>query len=279
METADNNKNKQPGFFSSLKAAWQNRSQLGDKKLSVTQRQFLPAALEVQETPPSPAGRWLSFSLMALFTIGILWACFGKVDIVVTAPGRIIPSGQVKMIQPLETGTVKQIHVKEGDRVQKGQALISLDPTYAEADNQRISQQIADLALQASWREALEYWFNSNQQNETPLVLPANANPAKQAKAKQLYRQQRDEILARLNGMDKEQAAAEAEHAIADENLGWVFPMRISLAKDIINVENKTVKLSPGMSITAEVKTGKRRLIEFFLSPLLRYKQESVRER
>lgn len=70
-----------------------------------------------------------------------------------------------------------------------------------------------------------------------------------------------------------------SQDAIADENLGWVFQMRVQLSKDEINVENKSVRLSPGMSVTAEIKTGKRRLIEFFLSPLLRYKQESVRER
>jgi hemolysin D len=55
--------------------------------------------------------------------------------------------------------------------------------------------------------------------------------------------------------------------------------MRLALDRDSIAVEEKLVKLGPGMAITAEVKTGKRRLIEFFLSPLIRYKQESVRER
>jgi len=67
--------------------------------------------------------------------------------------------------------------------------------------------------------------------------------------------------------------------AIEDQQLGWVFKMRLKLDRDSITVANKTVQLSPGMSVTAEIKTGKRRLIEFFLSPLLRYKQESVRER
>jgi hemolysin D len=67
--------------------------------------------------------------------------------------------------------------------------------------------------------------------------------------------------------------------AVEDQKLGWVFKMRLALDRDSIAVEEKLVKLGPGMAITAEVKTGKRRLIEFFLSPLLRYKQESVRER
>jgi hemolysin D len=67
--------------------------------------------------------------------------------------------------------------------------------------------------------------------------------------------------------------------SVEDPQLGWVFKLRLRLDHDSIAVEDKMVKLSPGMAITAEIRTGKRRLIEFFLSPLLRYKQESVRER
>jgi hemolysin D len=67
--------------------------------------------------------------------------------------------------------------------------------------------------------------------------------------------------------------------AVEDEQHGWVFKLRLKLDRDSIAVEDKLVKLSPGMAITAEIKTGKRHLIEFFLSPLLRYRQESVRER
>ena len=67
--------------------------------------------------------------------------------------------------------------------------------------------------------------------------------------------------------------------AVEDQQLGWVFKMRLKLDQENIAVEDKLVRLTPGMSVTVEIKTGKRRLIEFFLSPLLRYKQESVRER
>ena len=67
--------------------------------------------------------------------------------------------------------------------------------------------------------------------------------------------------------------------AIQDENLGLVYSTRIKLNKNSLLVEGREVTLSPGMSVTAEVKTGQRRLVEFFLSPLLRYKQESLSER
>ena len=67
--------------------------------------------------------------------------------------------------------------------------------------------------------------------------------------------------------------------AIADEKLGLVYSARVKLAKDTLRVENKVVRLTPGMAVTVEVKTGKRRVIEYFLSPLMQVTSESLRER
>ena len=67
--------------------------------------------------------------------------------------------------------------------------------------------------------------------------------------------------------------------AITDEQLGLVYHCRIKINKTDIQVKDKWVNLSPGMSVMVEIKTGKRKLIEYFLSPILRYKQESIRER
>jgi hypothetical protein len=67
--------------------------------------------------------------------------------------------------------------------------------------------------------------------------------------------------------------------AIQDEKLGLVYATRVKLANDTIRVENKSVRLTPGMAVTVEVKTGTRRVIEYFLSPLMQYGQESLRER
>ncbi len=67
--------------------------------------------------------------------------------------------------------------------------------------------------------------------------------------------------------------------AIEHEKLGWVFGARVSMAKSALLVEGKEVNLSPGMSVAVEVKTGKRRVIDYFLSPLMRGLDENVRER
>ncbi len=67
--------------------------------------------------------------------------------------------------------------------------------------------------------------------------------------------------------------------AVNDEKRGLIFPARVVPKRSTIRVENKTVNLSPGMAVTVEVKTAQRRVIEYFLSPLLQYKDESLRER
>ena len=57
---------------------------------------FLPAALEIVETPPSPIGRAIGATIIAVFVLALAWACLGTVDIVASAPGKIIPSGRTK---------------------------------------------------------------------------------------------------------------------------------------------------------------------------------------
>src|ERR1700739_2690658 len=73
---------------------------------------FLPAALEIVETPPSPIGRAIALTLIAAFCIALAWASLGKVDMVASAQGKIIPSGRSKIVQPFEIGVVRAIHVK-----------------------------------------------------------------------------------------------------------------------------------------------------------------------
>src|ERR1700753_2419720 len=91
--------------------------------------EFLPAALEIVESPPSPIGHAIGATLIALFVLGLGWTCFGQIDIVASAPGKIIPTGRTKVVQPFETGVVRAIHVADGAPVKAGDVLIELDPT------------------------------------------------------------------------------------------------------------------------------------------------------
>ncbi len=76
--------------------------------------EFLPAALEVVEQPASPASRLIAATIMLFFLVALAWAAFGSVDIIATASGKIVPTGRTKVIQPLESGVVRAIHVQDG---------------------------------------------------------------------------------------------------------------------------------------------------------------------
>jgi len=95
---------------------------------------FLPATLEVVETPPSPIGRAIGATIIAVFCVALIWASLGKVDMMATAPGKIVPSGRTKTVQPFEAGVVRAIHVRDGVSVKTGDAMIELDPTMSAAD-------------------------------------------------------------------------------------------------------------------------------------------------
>jgi hemolysin D len=132
-----------------------------DLARNVTEFEFLPAALELQQTPPSPVGRVTLWTVIAMIVVAFLWSVFGHVEIVAVAPGKFVPSGQVKVIQPSNIGRVKAIHVSDGDEVKAGQALIELDPTLAEADRQRLeSDWVASVLELARWR-AFSAWLDT----------------------------------------------------------------------------------------------------------------------
>lgn len=188
---------------------------------------FLPAALEIQEKPPSPAGRAIAWSVMAFFTIAVLWALFGKIDIVATAQGKIIPSGRVKVIQPMEIGVVRQIHVYEGQRVEAGDLLIELDPTSTQADLGGLEKELVDARLeQARYRQLAQMTDDvsltlsqtaSNRSTAPNLQLPAALSQDTNAEAialqEQMLRSEWSEHLARVAALDNAIESRQADLA------------------------------------------------------------------
>jgi len=436
--------------------------------------EFLPAVLEIQATPPLPISRYILWAIILFFIFTVVWASIGEVDIVGVAQGKIIPSGKIKIIQPLETGVVRSILVKEGERVEAGQPLIELDTTLAGADHlsikeqqlvfkldrvrqltilntlnkdqtsidhfnglseatpeqirlqkerarsslneyqakigalkdeqrqrqaernavdQRIQQLDATLPLITERAKSLEEMAKKNmlprvqwleleqerieqvkerdvQKNNLDSLGAAIANinqrlaaqkaefesqilteladaenriaAFEQEKVKAEKRVTLQKLIAPVSGKVHQLAvhtiggvvtpAQELMHIVPDEDaveveawlpnkdigfvhegqaaeikvetfpftkygvieaeilnvsndatpdeyLGLVYAMRVKMHKTIMKVEEKMINLSPGMAVTVEVNLGKRRLIEYLLSPLLRYKDESVRER
>src|ERR1700737_4725059 len=115
---------------------------------------FLPAALEITETPASPVGRAIGASIVAVFCVALAWASLGKVDIVTTSTGKIVPGGRTKLIQPFETGVVRAIHVRDGQTFKAGDVLIELDPTMTSADEERQKSDLAGAELDVARLQA-----------------------------------------------------------------------------------------------------------------------------
>ena len=152
--------------------------------------EFLPAALEIQETPPLPAARYIVWAIALFFIVGVAWASVGHVDIVAVAHGKVVPSGRVKVIQPLESGVVKRILVDEGQRVRAGDVLVELDSTSSGADIARLEAQKLALGLDhARVRALLAALAKIDQRDGSVSVIELSSDGIEGAEAMQLRRQ------------------------------------------------------------------------------------------
>ncbi len=122
---------------------------------SAADRAFLPAALELLETPPSPIRIRLMVTICVLVVVSLIWGWFGQIEIVATATGRIQPTGRVKVVQPVEAGRVDAVLVSNGAEVAAGDALIRLDPRDAQADVSSLSATLSSLVAEAQRRRAV----------------------------------------------------------------------------------------------------------------------------
>lgn len=162
--------------------AWARRAEMDAPPRLPHELQFLPAALSLQETPVHPTPRVAMWLIISFALIALVWAIFGKVDIVATATGKIIPGDRTKVIQPMETAVIKAIHVRDGQAVKAGEILVELDATIAQADTDRtridLQQEQLNIARARAMLEALRT------RKEPSLIDPLNgAEPEKFAAA------------------------------------------------------------------------------------------------
>jgi hemolysin D len=178
---------------------------------------FLPAALEITETPPSPVGRAIGASIIGVFCVALVWASLGRMDIVATAEGKIVPGGRTKLIQPFETGVVRAIHVRDGQTVKAGDVLIELDPTMIEADQEREKSDLAAAELDvARLRAALA---------DDPLAAfrpPQGANPAQVEMYRQFLINQRAEQNAKVAEIGRQLGQKQAERSTTSANVAKI---------------------------------------------------------
>ncbi len=189
--------------------AWRLRRQMEPAPRLPHEAQFLPAALSLQETPVPAAPRVAMWMLIAFVALALAWACFGHIDLVATAQGKVVPNNRTKTIQPFETATVKAIHVSDGQTVKAGDVLIELDATSAHADQDRVASDLAVARLQVARGEALLAALDGG--GQARLKRPDGVDEARFVEAQRLLASQLAEAAARQARIDAEVAKREAE--------------------------------------------------------------------
>lgn len=431
-------------YASRFSYCWKHRHSLRSDFFNKDEAEFLPARLSLQETPDSASLRWSGRILMAMVIFTLAWATVGRMDIIVNASGRIIPSARTKTIGSIDVASVVALHVSEGQRVHAGDVLVELDSSASDAEHDKAAEAISQARLQVARSQAIarsvehmasprlpavagvsqDTWLAAHAQLQAQyedfraklhrlddeIVRYADALPlstrraedfkallegntvsyhawleaeqnrvdfvgrlmdAKNQRAALIAQTRKDALDAMTEGskiiaaaqQDQRRAYAHSQllkltapvdgtvqqlsvhtvggvvpaaqplmqivpmedaveiealienkdigfvrvgqsaevkidafdytkygtikstvrhvsqDAVQDEKLGLVYTVNIVLEKNKMDVEEKQVPLSAGMSVQVDIKTGNRRVIEYVLSPLIRHQGEALRER
>jgi membrane fusion protein, hemolysin D len=213
------------------------RRALGRRKEELA---FLPAALEIVETPPSPVGRAIVGTIVLLFCGAIVWAWAATIDIVASAPGKIVPSGRTKTIQPFETGVVRSIRVQDGQVVKAGDVLIELDPTVNAAERDRLRNDLLAEQLNVARLGAA---LSGGEDPVAGFAPPAGAHPALVAAQRQLLHNQAIEHRSKLAALARQQAQKEAEQGTIEATIHKlettipVIQQRVDIRKTLMDKE------------------------------------------
>lgn len=201
---------------------------------------FLPAALEIVEAPPNPVGRAVGAVIVAAFAVAIVWACLGTVDIVAVAPGKVIPSGRTKVIQPFETSVVRAIKVADGQTARAGDVLVDLDSTMNEAELGHLKSDLMGAQLEmARLRAAL-----AGGGDPVDDFRPPEGAPAELVKVQRRFlASQAAEQAAKLASIEHQVAQKEAERATITATIGKLeatiplLQQRVDMRKQLFDKE------------------------------------------
>ena len=216
-------------------------------RMRMREPDFLPAALEVVERPVSPTGRITAWVLLIGLVVLIAWLVFGRVDIVVSAPGRIIPTGNVKLVQASATGVVRRIYVADGDTVRAGQPLIDLDPTVSTAEEQEAVKALAAAELDIARNRAI-----ADALAGAPIrfVAPPGTPAAMAALQRQLIEAQVRTTRAEIAGLSAARSAASAEATGAADQIRKYDETIPILAKEVAAMHALAAKgYAPGLRL------------------------------
>lgn len=178
------------------------------KNLPNDLHEFKPLLIEIEDKPLNPLGRIILYLVLAIMVFATAWLILAKVDVVVSAQGKVIPSGEIKILKPLESGVVSKIFVKESDRVKKGDILIQIDPTVTDAS---LSSKQDDLAVTNSDIVLLEALINESNLSKNELNKLNPSQLSLYNSQKQILASTYESNKAKLNSAKLDIKASESE--------------------------------------------------------------------
>jgi hemolysin D len=207
---------------------------------------FLPAALEIVETPPSPIGRAIGAIIILLFGAALVWAWWGTIDIVASSTGKIVPSGRSKVIQPFETGVVHAIRVVDGQTVKAGDVLIELDPTVNAAERDHLHNDLLAERLNIARLRAALAGGDDPAAEFTP---PADADPILVSAQRALLLNQVTEYRAKIAALSRQQSQKEAEQSTTAATIHKLEAM-IPVVQDRVDIRKTLMEKELGSKLT-----------------------------
>lgn len=128
---------------------------------------FLPAMLEIIERPENRVSDMIVILVLLLITSAVVWAAYAKVDIVVSGSGSIAPEGNVVSVTNVYGGEVEEILVRDGERIGKGDVMLTLDIREQEAQLEQLRYELDILYVQREvYRQLRDYEEGGEQTGE-----------------------------------------------------------------------------------------------------------------
>jgi hemolysin D len=201
--------------------------------------EFLPAAIEILETPPSPIYISLLLAICGAAMLALAWSFVGHIDVIAIAQGKIQPTGRVKLVQALETGKVREVFVTNGAKAQAGQTVVALDDSEARAEETSLAGTLASFRAEIERRKTAIAVAQGDLSQTPAIEWPADLPEPIVAREQRILGGDVALLRASIEDLEaqRRQKAAERER----------LTLTIQSQEELLKIEDKRVVLRTGL--------------------------------
>lgn len=226
------------------------------KKFDDDTHEFKPLLVELEDRPQNPLGKSILYIVLFVIVFSITWLILAKVDIVVSASGKVVPDGEIKIIKPLENGVIYKILVKEGDKIKANEPLILVDPSVSKVNLESKKENLKALEDSLKRLNALSNESELKDVSNAELSLYQNQlNSFKNSI--NTYEFKIKQTINSLQANKEELKRLEIEHKYTSSKLN-----RLSKVKDIIAYKDYENLLKTKQDLQLQILVNKNKSLE-----------------